>query len=160
MKIRIVISNPTEWYKQLGSWVIRKFDGSSGSHVSVFLETYAGIKVYESVWPMSQKLTHAAWSKHNEFVKEYVFEVLHTDQLTVLEFLETCVNKPYSVPQLALIAADYFVPVSYKNINGQTYLICSELAADVLLRFCGAKFDECTDTIGVLDIERECERLI
>lgn len=160
MIFKVVISNPTEWYKQPGSWLIRKVDKSSGSHVSVFLETYSGIKVYESIWPRSHKITHAEWSKHNEFIKEYTFPVPPESQADVYELLGKSVNKPYSIPQLILIAIDYIVAIDFTNINGGKWLICSEMAARPLVKFFGAKFGETLDTVGVSDIENECERLL
>lgn len=160
MIFKVVISNPKELLKQPGSWLIKKIDKSSGSHVSVVLETYSGVNVYESVWPRSRKITHAEWSKHNTFVKEYAFKVPTEIQADVFEMLAKQVNKPYSIPQLVLIAIDYVFSINFTNINGGKWLICSEMAARPLAKFFGAKFDETFDTVGVSDIERECERLL
>jgi hypothetical protein len=159
MKVRVIISNPTEWYKQLGSYLIRRVDGCSGSHVSIELDSYAGNRVYEAVWPRSRKLNYGEWLNHNKIVKVYEFKVKPGTEADVLEYLEAQLNKLYSIPQLALILIDYIDPYDFKPINGNSALICSELVSGYLEKFHGSKFNETSDTVGVLDIELECDRL-
>lgn len=156
MILRVIISNPIALWKQPGSWLIRKVDKTPGSHVSIILDTITGATAYEAVFPKSKKSKYSEWLKHNKAIKEYYFEVPNDKQYLALEYLEKQVGKPYSVPQLALIALDYLVDLNYTNINGGKWLICSELAAGLLTMLYGVKFNETQDTIGVSDIDRVC----
>lgn len=160
MIVTVYITDPTEWWKQPGSYLIKRVDGSSGSHCAIGLDSYAGNRVYEAVFPKSRKLNYGDWLNHNKIVKEYKFKVPEGREYEVIEWLDAQVGKWYSVPQLALILTDLIIPADYNPINGHKLLICSELIAiGYLAKFHGSVFNETVDTIGVLDVELECDRL-
>lgn len=159
MTVVVYISNPTEWWKQPGSKLIRYVDKTPGSHCSIGLITHTGEKVYESVWPRSKRSTKAEWLEHNIIIKKYEFEIPPEIRFDVYSWLEKSVGIKYSIPQLFLILADLIKPANYRDLNGHSQLICSELVGVFLNKFLAAKLDETVDTIGVLDVIVLCEML-
>lgn len=159
MIVNVLITNPKASHKQLGSALIREIDHSAGSHVAIELCGIVSRNVFEAVWPKTRCVSSEVFYKENEIVKVYQFAIPQDKQYEVHEFLLKQVGKKYSIPQLLLILLDYVIPSNFKPINGDSKLICSELAANFLTKFFGSNFSEVSDTIGVRDIEKECERL-
>lgn len=159
MIVRILFSNPTEWYKEIGSKLIRLIDESPASHCAIELESIAGSKVYEAVYPRSRKLKFNDWYNHNKIIMSFEFSIPESKHCKVYEWLEKTKNKKYPISQLFLIFKDKIKNKDYQNINGHEYLICSELVALFMINFLDAKFNECSDTIGVSDVLTECLKL-
>jgi len=158
MIISFVICDPLSKHKQLGSWLIKKIDRSSGSHFAIKKESLAGVHYYDSVWPISKKSNEQDWLKKYKVIKSYSFDVPLHLQADVISFLESLVGIKYAIPQLALIALSILLwplrKVIYKSIlNHEKALICSEYGSRFVEKFMKFILLKSHDNIGVRDME-------
>lgn len=156
MVVRFLFCNSKTWWKQPGSALIRKVDGSDSSHFAVELITFTERIVYESVFPRARKIEKTEWAKHYSVTAYYDFEVPSYMQYKVKDWLESIVGIHYSVPQLLLIALCVLKPLNkllnWAILNHQQALICTEVGSRFLERFTHIKIKESHDKIGVWDM--------
>jgi hypothetical protein len=164
MKVTFLFCNPTQWWKQAGSWLIRVADKSPASHFAICIEHDSGREVvYESVFPKSMKSSIEEWMRHNSLVAAFGFDVPRGKEYLVHEFLEARLGIWYSVPQLILIALCLIKPLNkllnWSILNHERALVCSEVGSRFLERFIEIQIKESHDKIGVRDMLEYTETL-
>ena len=128
----IYFSRPRKW--NIGSWVIRKTQGTPFSHVAIY---YDG-QVYESTLrdiKPGQSLND--WLVYNDIVMQVDMEFpdgwSDTDTLKFQRILRFAMRQPYSLLQIVGIwLSDRLGLKSNPFPNGRNAYICSELVAQAL----------------------------
>ena len=103
MTIRFLFANPLVWYKKAGNFLLQIGEQVPFGHFAIELETYGEPKVYESLFPKSQKVNRSEWNKHYTIVKSYEWEVPEHLRFQVLEWLEKQVGVRYAIEQIIFI---------------------------------------------------------
>ncbi len=157
MIVRFMFGNPTAWWKQWGSKLIRKVDGSPASHfaIAVFSPSSPDF-VYESVFPRFRKIRYDEWLKEYKLVKKVDFVVPKNLEFAVNDWLQMMIGVPYSVPQLALIAISLLGPLkkalNWAILNHKRALICTEVGSRFIEAFTHIEIKESHDNVGVNDM--------
>ena len=158
MIVRFLFANPKTWYKKIGSRLLQIGELVPFGHFAIELETYGEPKVYESLFPKSQKVNRSEWNNHYELVKEYQWNVPEDLRFQVLEWLEKQVGIRYAVEQIFFIGAT--ILLGWTNLifnklilNGNRAMVCSELLSKLAEKFWGFIATESHDKIGLKDVE-------
>lgn len=157
MYIRFLFCNPKAKWKWIGSKLIRWADRTNASHFALEIEHISGKRyVYESVFPRSQKSEIHEWLTHYNVISVYTFHIPTQIQHKVYEWLESLVGKPYSIPQLVLIALCILKPINsllqWAILNHDRALICTEVGSRFIEKFIQFPIKESHDKIGVFDM--------
>lgn len=164
-KVSTIFCNPTAWWKQIGSAVIRWGDKSEASHTAILVEDETGAWIYESVFPTSRKLPLQEWLKIYKPVKTFSFEV----DPSMVDFsyliLDGLVGKYYSIGQLVFILFTNTFGwldrvFNNKVINHERGLICTEVNSRYFEAMGLWDIEESHDKIGVLDVYNRCLTLV
>lgn len=140
---------------QIISWA----EKISYSHTAIIIHLGDDIHVYESVWPISRKISYSEWVNTYEVKKSYSFGVDCKDlEREMITWLDSHVNKPYSVMQilmigLAMISAPFAKVISKSKLNGSAFLICTELVGDFMTKFFNADFKMSTQFLKLSQVE-------
>jgi len=158
MIIRFLFANPLVWYKQAGNKLLKIGEIVPFGHFAIELETYGEPKVYESIFPKSQKVTRSEWNKHYSLVKQYQWNVPEHLQSQVYEWLEKQVGIRYAIEQiifigLAIIFGFLNLILNKLVLNGNKAMVCTELGSRFAERFWGFVPTESHDKIGLQDME-------
>jgi hypothetical protein len=158
MKIAFLFCNPKAKWKQPGSWIIRKLDGSLCSHVAVAVTIKGYTNVFESVSPNSRNLPLADWLNQYTLEYAYDFEVPNTKEFEALSFLDSITERPYSYGQIALIGlTKLFLPLQFllrgAILNHERALICTEVISLFVEKFMRYTLRKKHDQHGISDIE-------
>ena len=158
MTVRFLFANPLAWYKKAGNKLLQIGEIVNSGHFAIELDGYAEPKVYESLFPKSQKVTRSEWNKHYEVVKVYEWTVPDHLRLQVYEWLEKQVGIRYAVEQIIFIGLT--IVFGWLNLifnklvlNGNKAMVCTELGSRFAERFWGFIPTESHDKIGLKDME-------
>ena len=158
MTIRFLFANPLAWYKKAGNKLLQIGEIVNSGHFAIELDGYAEPKVYESLFPKSQKVTRSEWNKHYEVVKVYEWTVPDHLRFQVYEWLEKQVGIRYAVEQIIFIGLT--IVFGWLNLifnklvlNGNKAMVCTELGSRFAERFWGFTPTESHDKIGLQDME-------
>lgn len=163
MKLSILLCNSTKWWHGPGEFVIREVEGVDFSHVAIKIVAANTEYVFDSTWPKSKKQSMSEFLQHYSIRKEYGFEVQESE-LEVFNFLMSLTGKVYPISQLVFIylrrISSYINKISKGWIlNHEKGLICSEYGARVMSKYLGSQFKSDFDSVGLVEIKNECERL-
>lgn len=158
MIVRFLFANPKTWYKKIGSRLLQIGELVPFGHFAIELETYGEPKVYESLFPKSQKVNRSEWNNHYELVKEYQWNVPEDLRFQVLEWLEKQVGIRYAVEQILFIGLTIifgWLNLIFNKLvlNGNKAMVCTELGSRFAERFWGLVPTESHDKIGLQDME-------
>lgn len=133
------------------SWLLRKVQGVSYSHVAI----RAGAYVYESKWPFSKRSTLEEFKKKNTIVlsKEIVFD--KNDGAKIRKFLDMQLGRLYSPFQILAIFGDMIGWRALKRSkadNGYARLICTELVYLFYQEFMSGEYNEDSDAVDLIEI--------
>lgn len=155
----------------LGGKLLRWAEKITFSHCAVLLEDASGHSViYESVWPKSRKMNFEKWLDYYKIEEIYQFPIpgrnsdAGSTYLGMKFYLKGKLRKWYSIRQLFWIGVGLFIKplskaISSNKINGSKHLICTELQGDFFKHFYGAKWNESTDTISLVETRDEIKRI-
>lgn len=158
MTIRFLFANPKTWYKKIGNRLLQIGELVPFGHFAIELETFGEPKVYESLFPKSQKVNRSEWNNHYELVKEYQWSVPEDLRFQVLEWLEKQVGIRYAVEQILFIGLTIifgWLNLIFNKLvlNGNKAMVCTELGSRFAERFWGFVPTESHDKIGLQDME-------
>lgn len=158
MKLAFLFCNPKSKWKQPGSWLIRKLDGSLCSHVAIAVTIQGHTHVFEAVSPMSRNMPISDWLEQYALEYSYEFEVPVFKQFDALGFLESITERPYSYGQIVLIGlTKLFMPLQFvlrgAILNHERALICTEVISLFVEKFMRYNLRKKHDQHGITDIE-------
>jgi hypothetical protein len=158
MNISFIFCNPKQAWKQPGSWLIRKLDRSSASHVAICVQLNHTKYIFESVSPKSRVIELSAWSKEYNIEYSFDFKVPELKRWAVLNYLENIIDKPYSYGQLILIGlTNLFMPFQLllrgAILNHERALICTEVISLMVEKFMNYDIKKKHDQHGISDID-------
>lgn len=153
--IYFILCNPKSILHKPGGWFIRNVDGSKYSHFAIYFEN----DIYEAVFPKSRKIDVLKWKEKYDVGLVYRSTVSVEETQLTYNFLQTLVNRPYSMSQVFFIGLfSIFKPLekyfAVKFLNYKKYLICTEVGSLFFEWAYGFKPQESHDMIGVSDIEK------
>jgi hypothetical protein len=158
MKIYFVFCYNIRWYALL-SPVIAYFQNTKGiSHFAIVLEKEDGqLMVFESVFPKAHSKTYLEWSKGYRVERSFCFEVPKDKEAAVLLWLESQNGKSYPFSQLFFILATILNKGIEKVsrgwvLNGNKWLICTELGSRFIEAFFIGHITESHDRIDLKDM--------
>lgn len=158
MIVRFLFANPLVWYKQLGNKLLQFGEIVDFGHFAIELETFGEPKVYESIFPRSQRPTRSEWNKHYKIVKQYQWNVPTHLQSEVYEWLEKKVGIRYAIEQIFFIGLT--IVFGWLNLifnklvlNGNKAMVCTELGSRFAEKFWCFVPTESHDKIGLKDME-------
>lgn len=155
--LKVVCADPIKFWHKPGSWLIKKTEGTTFSHVAYTTEFNT---VYEAVWPKCRFMYQVTWLKEYKIIKTYELYLDPKDYAKIINDISNQIGKPYSFIQCAMIYIAQQIScikekIESTNFNGWKALICSEFVARPLVDVIGYKFDQGIDSIGLDEIE-EC----
>jgi len=158
MRVKLILCNPTKWYKWLGNTLLKWADNVDSGHFAIELSSYSEPLIYESIFPRSIKSRISKWLSHYEIVEEIEIQIPSDLQGKVYFFLESLLNKPYSIPQIIYIAICIaFKPIdkilNWGILNHEQALICTEYGSRFLEKFIEIEIKESHDKIGLKDMQ-------
>ena len=158
MIIRFLFANPKVWYKQIGNKLLQIGELVPFGHFAIELETFGEPKVYESLFPKSQKVNRSEWNKHYTLVKSYEWQVPEHLRFQVLEWLEKQVGIRYAVEQILFIGLTIifgWLNLIFNKLvlNGNKAMVCTELGSRFAEKFWGFVPTESHDKIGLQDMD-------
>lgn len=133
MTLRFYFSNTTSWYKKLGAWLIQGVEKTSYSHFAIGLDNGKEEIIFESVVPKSRRIKKTEWLRCEEIIKQYTFIVPRTTFYEMDVFLNSQMNKWYSLSQCFWIGVMLIFKIkkwfnrNSIQLNGKHHLICTEL---------------------------------
>ena len=160
-KVRFYFCDPTAGFKKPISWLIKLVDKAPASHFALDI---SGV-VYESVWPKSQSILRIKWLNHYKIVKQYELDVDNIKASFMIEFCDTLIGKHYSPTQIFMIGLAALVKpfekiFGKKIVNGNKYLICTEVGSRFMEQFMMLELKEEThDMISISDLYHLCNDL-
>jgi len=158
MTVRFLFANPLAWYKKAGNKLLQIGEIVNSGHFAIELDGYAEPKVYESLFPKSQKVTRSEWNKHYEVVKVYEWTVPDHLRFQVYEWLEKQVGIRYAIEQIIFIGLTIifgWLNLIFNKLvlNGNKAMVCTELGSRFAEKFWGFIPTESHDKIGLQDME-------
>ena len=158
MIVRFLFANPLAGFKKIGNKILQVGEQVPFGHFAIELESYGDSKVYESVFPRSQKSTRSEWNNHYSLVKEYQWSVPDHLQYKVYEWLEKQVGIRYAVEQIIFIGLTIifgWINLIFNKLilNGNRAMVCTELGSRFAERFWGFVPTESHDKIGLQDMD-------
>ena len=154
MTIRILYAKPKKWFVPI-SWLIRKVEGTYGSHVAIEFLLGESHAVFDSVAPKSRLLLKYRWDEHYLALNAWEFTLAEGNVSPAISWALDNTDKDYSRLQCVLIGIGEFFGgwvqklVWKQNPNGSEYLICVEAAARFCTQFLGLKFSSGPDVLGL-----------
>jgi hypothetical protein len=153
MKVQIVLSENTTWFKKLGSWIIKKSEETNFCHVSILDNFW----MYESVYPKSRMKYIKDWKNEFKVIRSYEIEMSLVQYASFFSIVNNDMRKNYSLFQCFLISMCNLIGVleSYiKKIiwNGNKSLICTELVAHPIAEVLKYDFEKSLDIVDLNDL--------
>lgn len=154
-KIVIGFSTPKKF--KFTSWLIRKFQGTSYSHIYILMKPSPKSKLpFDKVFQASHgdvnALTSENFKDDNIIFYEYEIDIKEETYFDVASWLWRQLGKPYGFLQLLAIAFNI-----NKDSNKNRAYICSELAGRVLKDFLGYDIAGHMDTIDLVEVHEILE---
>ena len=154
-KITIGFSTPKKF--KLGSFLIRKFEGSEYSHIFIKMNASPKsplpfAKVFQASHGDVNAIAYDVFKKDNHIFHEYELEIEDDKYYEVATWLWFQLGKPYGFTQLLGIA----FKVKMSN-NKEDRFICSELAGMILKEYLCFDISKSLDYISLDDIKKILE---
>lgn len=158
-KVKFLTADNIGLLHKVGSWVIKKSEGTKFDHVAILITDYGIEWVYEAVFPNARKIRLDEWKKTFKIIDQYELDLDDLGYLKFISELNSQVGKPYSLIQLILIwtsnVLGLFESVIRKTIwNGNKALICTELVARPIHYALDYNFNKSFDVIDLNDIKK------
>ena len=158
MKLSFILCKPIE--PMILSNFIMDVENTDFSHIAI---SYGGT-VFHAKFP---KFKEESWSRFESYysvVNTYSFNVPENKEDSLFDYLRDQVGKNYSILQLFLIGVGLLSGslnkyISSVRLNGKKRVICSEAAAQIMIKFFGVNFMESIDTIGLRDVQSMLDAL-
>lgn len=156
----VVTSNNRKWWAQAGVRVLKLFEGTNFSHISLAFKINNEVRIAESVFPRFRFSIFSEWARDYRPVSVYSVSVTDEQFSKILAYAATHGSRPYSLLQLANIALKRALPIFGRGLNHEESMICSEFVARALSRALPMPHIDDFDSVGLLEVQRIIDALV